>query len=324
MYWQIAQALRGQIESGALAPGDQLPSELELQERFSASRNTVRDAMKWLTSRGMVRARSGRGTFVAEHVTPFVTTLSADPETGHPGGEGHAAYAEVRARGQTPTVSAARVELISAAGDVAARLRVPPGTQIVSRHQQRHIDGQPWSLQTTFYPMDLVLRGARRLIMPEDISEGTVAHLHESVGLVQVGYRDRIVVRAPEEEESRFFGLPDDGRVPVVSVVRTGYGRTDGEPAPFRVTFTIMPADRNQLVVNSGEVPDRLAAPLKGRGEVARLRPAGAHAGPAARGARRAARGHGVQGPHPVLPADAQRHPDDECEHPHDAYDGDD
>jgi GntR family transcriptional regulator len=110
--------------------------------------------------------------------------------------------------------------------------------------------------------MDLVVRGARRLIMQENIAEGVVAYLGESVGMVQIGYRDRIVVRAPEEEESRFFGLPDDGRVPVVSVVRTGYS-AGGAHAPFRVTFTIMPADRNQLVVNSGEVPEVLAAPAR-------------------------------------------------------------
>lgn len=150
LYWQIAQELRGQIESGALAPGDQLPSEMDLRSRYRASRNTIRDAVKWLAGRGLVVVHSG-----------------------------------------------------------------------------------------------------------------------------QVGYRDRIVVRAPEEEESRFFGLPDDGRVPVVSVVRTGFAarqegaeKPDGDavPAPFRLTFTVMPADRNQLVVNSGEVPDRLPRPVEDGG----------------------------------------------------------
>jgi GntR family transcriptional regulator len=270
LYWQIAQDLRGQIQSGGLAPGEQLPSEMELQNRYGASRNTIRDALKWLTGRGLVIPRSGRGTFVTERIAPFVITLSADPDTGLPGGEGNAAQEEMRARGRTLSASVARVELISAAGDVAERLRVEQGTQIVSRHQQRYVDGRPWSLQTTFYPMDLVLRGARRLIMPEDIIQGSVAYLGESIGLVQVGYRDRIVVRAPEEEESRFFGLPDDGRVPVVSVVRTGFAdpqkeasepADDQAPAPFRVTFSVMPADRNQLVVNSGRVPEHLAGP---------------------------------------------------------------
>ncbi|HEY4462402.1 MAG TPA: GntR family transcriptional regulator, partial [Streptosporangiaceae bacterium] len=41
-YRAIADELREQIESGQLPPGSQLPTEIELQDRFSASRNTIR------------------------------------------------------------------------------------------------------------------------------------------------------------------------------------------------------------------------------------------------------------------------------------------
>ena len=46
MYRQIAEDLRRQIEAGELAPGAQLRTELELREKYNASRNTVRDAIK--------------------------------------------------------------------------------------------------------------------------------------------------------------------------------------------------------------------------------------------------------------------------------------
>jgi DNA-binding GntR family transcriptional regulator len=52
-YREIAEDLRQQIESGELGHGDQLPTELELRERYDSSRNTVRDAVKWLTSRSL-------------------------------------------------------------------------------------------------------------------------------------------------------------------------------------------------------------------------------------------------------------------------------
>ena len=52
------------IESGELPPGSQLPTELELRDRYSASRNTVRDAIKWLTAHDLVETRPGQGTFV--------------------------------------------------------------------------------------------------------------------------------------------------------------------------------------------------------------------------------------------------------------------
>ena len=82
MYRQIARDLRKQIESGALPPGEKLLTEQQLSEKYQASRNTIREAIKWLTSRALVETRPGQGTFVAQRLTPFVTTLSVDQETG--------------------------------------------------------------------------------------------------------------------------------------------------------------------------------------------------------------------------------------------------
>ena len=64
MYRQIAEDLRQRIESGELPQGSQLPTELELRDRYEASRNTVRDAVKWLMNLGLVETRPGQGTFV--------------------------------------------------------------------------------------------------------------------------------------------------------------------------------------------------------------------------------------------------------------------
>jgi GntR family transcriptional regulator len=261
MYRRIAQELRQQIRSGHPGPGEQLPTELELGERYEASRNTIRDAIKWLTVNGLVESRAGQGTFVRRRIAPFVTTLSAGPGTSLSGGESEAAFCEVKERGREPSASVPRVALHRAAGNIAARLRIPEGTQVVSRHEERFIDGVPWSLQTTYYPMDLVSRGAVRLMSAEPMPGGTVAYLQRTLELTQVGYRDRILVRSPDDSESRFFDLPDDGGIPVLTIMRTGYQAGQGAPVPFRVTCTVLPADRNQLVINSGEVPDDLAAP---------------------------------------------------------------
>ena len=261
MYRRIAQDLRQQIKSGRPGPGEQLPTELELSERYEASRNTIRDAIKWLTVNGLVETRPGQGTFVRSRITPFITTLSVAPETGLGGGEGEAAFCEVKERGREPSASVPRVAVQQAVGNIAARLRIPEGTQVVSRCQERFIDGTPWSLQTSYYPMDLIGQGAVRLISAEVIPGGTVNYLHQTLGLTLFGYRYRILVRSPDENELRFFDLPDDGRIPVVTIMRTGYRASDEGPVPYRVTYTALPADRNQLVINSGEVPGELAAP---------------------------------------------------------------
>ncbi|MBO3274019.1 FadR/GntR family transcriptional regulator [Pseudomonas schmalbachii] len=62
----IVEWLHRQIESEELKPGDKLPSESALQERFSVGRSAVREALSQLKSEGLVRAEQGRGVFVNE------------------------------------------------------------------------------------------------------------------------------------------------------------------------------------------------------------------------------------------------------------------
>jgi GntR family transcriptional repressor for pyruvate dehydrogenase complex len=62
----VAQQIQGLIVSGALKPGDLLPPERELAERFAVSRGSVRDAIRTLELVGLVVPRQGEGTVVAE------------------------------------------------------------------------------------------------------------------------------------------------------------------------------------------------------------------------------------------------------------------
>jgi GntR family transcriptional regulator len=260
IYRRIAEDLRRKIETGELAPGSPLPTELELRDMYGASRNTIRDAVKWLTSRSLAETRPGQGTFVVEKFEPFITRLSGDwqTDTGLGGGEGTAALAEVEERERTASISDPRAQIQQADGYVADRLQVSEGTSVVSRHQERYIDGQPWSLQTSFYPMDFLLRGASRLLEAVNIDEGTVKYLEEVLELKQVGYRDLIAVRAPDE--TKFFGLPDNGRIPVFVLLRTGFAEGREGLIAFRLTESVFPVDRNQFVINAGEVPNRLGS----------------------------------------------------------------
>jgi GntR family transcriptional regulator len=248
MYRQIADDLRRKIEAGELKRGSQLPTEIDLREQYDASRNTVRDAIKWLTTRGLVETRPGQGTFVTERITPFVTTLTGPPE----GGDEDVYLAEVVASSRSPYISDPRVEMQRATGNIARALHVEDGTPVVSRHQQRSIDGTPWSMQTSFYPMTLVDKGATQLIQATSIDGGAVAYLAAKFGIKQVGYRDSIAVRVPNESETSFFKVPADGRVSVFEIYRVGF---DEMGERFRLTVTVYPTDRNRLVSNVGETP---------------------------------------------------------------------
>jgi GntR family transcriptional regulator len=269
MYRQIADDLQQKIESGKLGHGSQLPTEIELREDYGASRNTVRDAVKWLVARGLVETRQGHGTFVVGRTEPFVTMLLTDMTAVTGGGKAglgadSAVYtASVRAVGRKAEDSVPRVEIQQATGAVATELQLDGNMTVVSRHQQRRIDGTPYSLQTTFYPMEFVERGAIRLIRAENILPGAVAYLEEALQVRQVGWRDRITVRPPDANETDFFRLPDSGRIAVFETFRTGY---EASGKPLRLTVTTYPADRNQFVMNVGQVPAISGAGGSGNG----------------------------------------------------------
>lgn len=64
LFEQIVQQVEDSILKGQLQPGDQLPAERDLAQRFGVSRTAVREAVKTLREKGLVEAYSGRGTFV--------------------------------------------------------------------------------------------------------------------------------------------------------------------------------------------------------------------------------------------------------------------
>jgi GntR family transcriptional regulator len=63
-YAQLVRILLGQIAAGVFRPGDRLPSEAQLCQRYGVSPMTVRRVINILADQGVVTAEQGRGTFV--------------------------------------------------------------------------------------------------------------------------------------------------------------------------------------------------------------------------------------------------------------------
>ena len=104
----IAEQIMGMIAAGQIKPGDRLPTEPELMERFGVGRSTVREAIKSLTLAGLVEARRSAGTFVSDNYTGFLSdqlkwsVIFGDQELRH--------IVEVRGilEGQTAALAAKR------------------------------------------------------------------------------------------------------------------------------------------------------------------------------------------------------------------------
>src|SRR4029453_16200594 len=66
LWLQLRLHLKRQIEDGVLSPGQQLPSEAELCERYSVSRTVVREALGQLVVDGRIYKIKGKGAFVSK------------------------------------------------------------------------------------------------------------------------------------------------------------------------------------------------------------------------------------------------------------------
>ena len=116
LYQQVQLAIAEHIAAGRLAPGQQLPSERQLCERFDISRVTARRALAALVDDGLIEASPGKGWFVSDgHLSEPPNALQSFTTLA-------------RARGLEPTARVLCHEVRDATMDEAESLQVAPGS----------------------------------------------------------------------------------------------------------------------------------------------------------------------------------------------------
>lgn len=73
---QVMEQIRSMIASGEYQPGDRLPTEQQLAERFGLGRSTIREAIKIFNYLGILESRTARGTYICDR-----TSISAEALT---------------------------------------------------------------------------------------------------------------------------------------------------------------------------------------------------------------------------------------------------
>ncbi len=111
LYEQIVQQIEESILKGTLKPGDQLPAERELAQRFGVSRTAVREAVKALREKGLVEAYSGRGTFITDGTSQAVRqSFDLMVKIGQPDGSTHLAELRGILEPEIAALASTRVE----------------------------------------------------------------------------------------------------------------------------------------------------------------------------------------------------------------------
>ncbi len=72
IYIQLRNLIKEQIISKAILPGEKLPSEAALQEKYGISRTPIRQAIAYLVSSGYLVSKAGKGTFVRSNISNII------------------------------------------------------------------------------------------------------------------------------------------------------------------------------------------------------------------------------------------------------------
>jgi GntR family transcriptional regulator len=203
LYQQVAAELRRQITTGRYAPGDELPSERELGERFKVSGGVVRSALVQLRAEGLVVTYQGKRPVVLE--PPGLRRLSTDIS------EARGFYTLLERAGRAPATQTT-VTRGPASAEVAEALGVEPGNEVVIRARVLRAEGgPPIGTAVSFFP-PWVVDAAPALGDPE--VSGLPVHLREAFGPTYS--EDLIDCRMPTAEEREVLEIPPG--VPVLII----------------------------------------------------------------------------------------------------------
>ncbi|MFD7857320.1 GntR family transcriptional regulator [Streptomyces microflavus] len=235
-YLQIADDLAAQIRSGVLAAGDAVPSETTLMERYGVASGTVRKAVAELRATQLIETHHGRGSFVRSR--PPVQRKSSDRFRRTHRKAGKAAYlAEAEQSGGKPSVTVLFIGPAEAPEEIAERLGVPAGSQVLARKRRYFREGVPTEEATSYLPWDVAKD------IPEMFAEnpggGRIYARLEDHGHTLAEFSETIRARLATKAEATALALSPGS--PVIHLVRnaeTQAGRV------VEVCDTIMAADQ--------------------------------------------------------------------------------
>jgi GntR family transcriptional regulator len=214
LYVQIREKLRSQLAQ--MEPGDPIPAEAELGEKFRASRITVRRAVEDLVAEGLLTRQQGRGTFVQRpKLTHELSRITSWTE-------------QLRTLGFVPKTAHRKVRREKAPTHILEALRLNRGEEVIRIERVRLANREPISYMINYLPLRLIPGFLARKFTEESLYEV----LERDYGLKPAMSVDTVGTRPASEEEAD--ALRVERKAPVLSVRRISY-LEDGTPLELAV-----------------------------------------------------------------------------------------
>jgi GntR family transcriptional regulator len=147
---------------------------------------------------------------------------------------------DVVKQGRTPRVETRSVGIGPASADIADRLGLRPGSDVVHRVNWYFVDDEPVQFGITYIPVEIARDSP--LFTERDLGEGSIYARFEELGWPVARIREEISARMPTPEEAGALSMPPG--VPLIEVLHTSM---DDWKRPFEVTRSMMRADLTGL-----------------------------------------------------------------------------
>lgn len=233
----IADALRNDLAEGRYAPGEKLPTEAALAERFGVNRHTVRHGMSALVEEGLIRTRRGAGAFVA--ATP----------TDYPIGQRVRFHENLIAAGRRPEKRVLQIEERSATIGEAKALHIVPGEAICAYHGISLADGQPIAIFESLFPVGRLAGIANALTETSSVTEAL-----RRVGVVDYT-RTTTRLTAVRAETTKALHLQVSEGDPILKSTSVN---VDNSNLPVEFGRTWFAGDRVTLTLENKTPPSRM------------------------------------------------------------------
>lgn len=229
----IADRLRRQITTGRIQPGERLPSETDLADRYNVSTLTLRSALAALQGEGLVEKIHGKGNFARRPLRKIMYVGgwgTLDPWT--------ATEAALRVTVRTTAVPAH--------GHLTALLNVPMGSPVVEVSCVSFEEASPHGLARIYIPRDLVPAG----VLDDESAYGEEIKRFAILGLRQLPSARRCAPVQRHRTKHRPFGSAPPG---LLAITRTA---TDSAGRVVEAALLAFPGDRIDAVFTTHHVID--------------------------------------------------------------------